>query len=237
MSDAALTRRSRDRDRLGVAGERDLRAFASAGRHTGRVRLLRRGIVVFCSVTVSLGAIIIFFDPFSRLAHLSIGGVGLQGTKITIETPRLTGKRRNGMPYEVRAAQGIQDMLKPEVVELVRLDAKAQMTESAWVNLTANQGVYNSAKDELSLTGLVRIRSDAGYDMKTQSAMMELKTGLMKTTEPVKVVLKAGSVEADRMQIVDSGQQVVFEGNVHSVMLPVEEQHAETAALQNGVAQ
>jgi lipopolysaccharide export system protein LptC len=236
MSDAALTRRPRDRDRLNVAGRHDLAAFASAGRHTGRVRLLRRGIIVFCSVTVSLGAIVIFFDPFSRLAHLSIGGVGLQGTKITIDTPRLAGKRRNGMPYEVRAAQGMQDMLKPEIVELIRLDAKAQMTENDWVNLTANQGIYNSAKDELSLTGVVRIRSNAGYDMKTQSALMELKTGLMKTTEPVKVALKAGSVEADRMQIVDSGQQVVFEGNVHSVILP-EEPYAETAGLQKGVPQ
>jgi hypothetical protein len=38
------------------------------------------------------------------------------------------------------------------------------------------------------------------------------------------------------MQIVDSGQQVVFEGNVHSVMLP-EAQVAETAALHKGLAQ
>ena len=107
------------------------------------------------------------------------------------------------------------------------------MTANAWVNLTANSGIYNSAKDELHLDGLVRIRSDAGYDMKTQSALMELKTGLMKTTEPVKVVLKAGSVDADQMQIVDNGQQVVFEGNVHSVILP-EEQVAEAAALHKG---
>jgi lipopolysaccharide export system protein LptC len=229
MSDAALMRRSRDR--LAVAGRHDLKAFASAGRHTSRVRALRRAIVIFCSVTVGLGTIVIFFDPFSRLAHLSIGGVGLNGSKITIETPRLTGKRRNGMPYEVRAAQGIQDMLKPDIVELVRLDAKAQMTESAWVNLTANEGIYNSAKDEVQLSGRVRIRSDAGYEVTTQAAMMELKTGLMKTTEPVKVVLKAGSVDADEMHIIENGQQVVFEGNVHSVMLPQEEP-AEAAALQ-----
>ena len=236
MSDAALTRRAHDRDRLTVAGQHDLRAFASAGRHTSRVRLLRRAIVIFCSVTVGLGSIVIFFDPFSRLAHLSIGGVGLNGTKITIDTPRLTGKRRNGMPYEVRAAQGMQDMLTPEIIELDRLAAKAQMTARAWVNLTANHGIYNSAKDEVQLNGLVRIRSDAGYEVTTQAAMMEFKTGLMKTTEPVKVVLKAGSVEADQMQIVDSGQQVVFEGNVHSVML-LEAQVAETAALHKGLAQ
>jgi lipopolysaccharide export system protein LptC len=236
MSDAVLPRRNLDRGRLTVAGGPDMAAFASAGRHTGRVRFLRRGILIFCAVTVILGAVVIFFDPFRRLAHLSIGGVGLQGTKITIDTPRLTGKRRNGMPYEVRAAQGIQDMTAPDIVELVRLDAKAQMTASAWVNLTANQGIYNSAKDEVHLSGLVRIRSDAGYDMKTQSATMELKTGLMKTTEPVKVVLKAGSVDADQMQIIDNGQQVVFEGNVHSVIL-TEEQHADAAGRQKAVPQ
>ncbi|MBV8851692.1 MAG: LPS export ABC transporter periplasmic protein LptC [Methylobacteriaceae bacterium] len=236
MSDAALMRRPRDRDRLAVAGEHDLRAFASAGRHTSRVRLLRRAIVIFCSVTVGLGGIIIFFDPFSRLAHLSIGGVGLNGSKITIDTPRLTGKRRNGMPYEVRAAQGIQDMLKPDIVELVRLDAKAQMTASSWVNLTANEGTYNSAKDEVQLKGRVRIRSDAGYEVKTDAAMMELKSGLMKTTEAVNVVMKAGSVDADQMQIVDNGEQVVFEGNVHSILLS-EEQQTETAGLQKDLRQ
>jgi lipopolysaccharide export system protein LptC len=236
MSDAAFPRRRSGRDRLTVAGGPDAAAFVSAGRHSGRVRLLRRGIIVFCSVTVTLGAVVIFFDPFSRLAHLSIGGVGLHGTKITIDTPRLTGKRRNGMPYEVRAAQGIQDMIAPDIVELVGIEAEAQMTATAWVTLTADHGIYNSAKDEVSLTGRVRIRSDAGYEMKTQAAMMELKTGLMKTTEPVKVVLKAASVDADQMQIVDNGQQVVFEGNVHSVMVP-QEQVAEAAALHKRVAQ
>jgi lipopolysaccharide export system protein LptC len=235
MSDA-VPRRNRDRDRLAVAGGHDLRAFANAGRHTGRVRFLRRGIVIFCSVTVGLGVIIAAFDPFSRLKNFSIGGVGLHGTKITIETPRLTGKRKNGLPYEVRAAQGIQDITAPDIVELVRLDAKVEMTPRSWVNLTAEQGVYNSARDELQLTGLVRIRSDAGYDMKTQSARMEFKSGLMQTSDPVKVVLKAGSVDADQMQIIDNGQQVVFEGNVHSIMLP-QEQVADAAGTPKGSPQ
>ena len=235
MSDA-VPRRTRDRDRLAVAGGHDLAAFARAGRHTGRVRLLRRGILIFCSVTVGLGVIIMAFDPFSRLKNFAIGGVGLHGTKITIETPRLTGKRKNGLPYEVRAAQGIQDITAPEIVELVRLDAKVEMTPRSWVNLTADEGLYNSAKDELRLNGLVRVRADAGYEMNTQSARMELKTGLMETTSPVKVVLKAASVDADQMRIVDNGQQVVFEGNVHSIMVP-REQLAEAAGLSKGSPQ
>jgi hypothetical protein len=59
----------------------------------------------------------------------------------------------------------------------------------------------------------------------------------MQATEAVKVTLKAGSVEADGMQILETGQQVVFEGNVHSVMLPLDEQQAETAGLQKGIPQ
>jgi lipopolysaccharide export system protein LptC len=237
MSDAALPRRSRDRARLAVAGAHDLRAFARAGRHSGRVRVLKRGILVFCTVTVGLGAVIIFFDPFSRMGNFSLGGVGIKGTRITLETPRLTGKRKNGLPYEVRAAQGIQDLKTPDIVELVRLDAKVEMMPNSWVKLTAEHGLYNSAKDELQLSGPVRIRADAGYDMKTQSARVEFKSGLMQATEAVKVTLKAGSVEADAMQILETGQQVVFEGNVHSVMLPLDEQQAETAGLQKGIPQ
>jgi lipopolysaccharide export system protein LptC len=237
MSDAALPRRSSGRDRLGVAGGRDPRAIARAGRHTGRVRFLKRGILVFCTATVGLGTIIIFFDPFRRIGNFSLGGVGIQGTRITLDTPRLTGKRKNGLPYEVRAAQGIQDIKTPDIVELVRLDAKVEMRPNSWVNLTAEHGLYNSAKDELQLSGPVRIRGDAGYDMKTQSARVEFRSGLMQASEPVKVTLKAGSIEADEMRILESGQQVVFEGNVHSVMLPEEEKHAEAAGLEKGVTQ
>jgi lipopolysaccharide export system protein LptC len=237
MSDAALPRRSRDRDRLTVAGAQDLRAFSRAGRHSGRVRVLKRGILIFCTMTIGLGAIVIFFDPFSRIGNFSLGGVGIQGTRVTLDTPRLTGKRKNGLPYEVRAAQGIQDIKTPDIVELVALDAKVEMIPNSWVKLTAGHGLYNSAKDELQLSGLVRIRADAGYDMKTQSARVEFKSGLMQASEAVKVTLKAGSIEADGMQILESGQQVVFEGNVHSVMVPEEEQRAETARLQKGTAQ
>jgi lipopolysaccharide export system protein LptC len=234
MSEPALNRRMRDRDRLAVGAGADERAFLRAGRHTGRVRVFKRAILIFCSVTVGLGAVFILFDPFSRLAGLSISGVGLQGSKITIDTPRLTGKRRNGMPYEVRAAQGVQDMLRPDIVELIRLEAKAQMTESMWVKLTAEHGTYNSAKDEVSLTGAVRIRSEAGYDVRTQAAQMDMKTGVMKTTEAVKVELKAGSVAADRMEIVEQGQQVTFEGAVHSVIAAEEEKVADASAAPKG---
>ena len=161
MSDA-ITRRNRDRDRLAVAGASDVAAFANAGRHTGRVRVLRRGILIFCSVTVVLGAVIALFDPFSRLKNMSIGGVGLQGTKISIDSPRLPAIARTECPMRFAPRRGIQDITVPDVIELVRLDAKVGMTETTSVHVTANQGFYNSTKDEMQLTGLVRIRSDRG---------------------------------------------------------------------------
>jgi lipopolysaccharide export system protein LptC len=234
MTDA-VTRRNRDRDRLAVAGASDGAAFAYAGRHTGRVRVLRRGILIFCSVTVLLGAVIAIFDPFSRLKNISLGGVGLQGTKISIESPRLAGHRKDGLPYEVRAAKGIQDITKPDVIELVRLDAKVGMSPTTSIRVTANQGIYDSAKDEMQLTGLVRIRSDAGYDMKTESALIELKSGVLTSKEPVRVLLKAGSIDADTMQVIESGH-VVFEGNIRSIMVP-EDQRTETVGMLKGTAQ
>lgn len=235
MSDA-ITRRNRDRDRLAVAGASDVAAFANAGRHTGRVRVLRRGILIFCSVTVVLGAVIALFDPFSRLKSMSIGGVGLQGTKISIDSPRVSGHRKDGMPYEIRAARGIQDITVPDVIELVRLDAKVGMTATTSVRVTANQGFYNSTKDEMQLTGLVRIQSDPAYDMKTESALIELKSGVLTSKQPVRVLLQSGSIDAESMQVIEAGQKVVFEGNVHSIMLP-EGQRTEVVGMLKGTAQ
>jgi lipopolysaccharide export system protein LptC len=49
-----------------------------------------------------------------------------------------------------------------------------------------------------------------------KSAKMDFKSGTMVTDESVKVLITEGEIHADRMNMLDNGQNLVFEGKVRS---------------------
>ena len=94
------------------------KAFHAAGRHSNRVRVLKRMIVIVCLCAAAALALIAFFNPFAHLPKgLEIGAASLSGSRITIEHPRLSGYRDDGRPYDLRAASGAQDIGKPNIID------------------------------------------------------------------------------------------------------------------------
>ena len=67
--------------------------FAAAARHSRMVRLLR--VLVPAVVALSMGAIVAIsiFNPFRLLTKLplDVGNLVVSGTKITMESPHLSG--------------------------------------------------------------------------------------------------------------------------------------------------
>ncbi len=84
------------------------RAFAAAARHSRRVRVLR--IATPTAAFIALGAMVGFrrFNPFARVVGgLSVGELSVDGSKIVMNHPRLTGTRKDGRGYVVNAAKAI----------------------------------------------------------------------------------------------------------------------------------
>ena len=105
------------------------------------------------------------FDPFSRLAGgVSISGVGVDGTKVTMEHPKLTGFRKDGRPYTVNAQKAVQDARHPTAVELHIIDADIAMADSGLAHMTANIGLYDSTKEHMDVSENVRVKSPQ-YDV------------------------------------------------------------------------
>ncbi|MDF2120026.1 lipopolysaccharide-assembly, LptC-related protein [Roseiarcaceae bacterium H3SJ34-1] len=202
------------------------RAFAQADRHSRRVRRWRRVIILGSSVAVAGFVAALFFNPFSQLPqNVSIGPATLNGTKVTMELPKLSGYRADGKPYEVRAKSGVQDIRKPKVIELNEIEARIRTADDASVNINAPRGIYDSAADTMQLMsdasdGRIRITSSSGYDILLKSASMQFKEGTMASEEPVTVRMNNGTVASDRLDIVEKGTVVVFSGNVKSTLYP-----------------
>ncbi len=97
------------------------KAFRSARRHTLFVRFLRKAIPVAAVTAVIVLIVTPFLSPTSRLANVSVAAVGISNGKVRMETPRLSGYRKDNRPYEVTAENALQDIRNPTQVELITL--------------------------------------------------------------------------------------------------------------------
>ncbi len=217
--------------RRGSVAQRSL-AFQAAGRHSARVRWLRR-LIVAGSVLGLLGfLVVLIFDPFSKISgKVSISSATFNGSKITMELPKLSGFRADGRPYDVRAASGIQDVKFPNIIELNQIEAKFTTGDNTVIRLVSLLGTYDSSKDFMHFTKDVRITSETGYDALLKSADMDFKAGTVSTTEPVTVATRNFTIASDQMNMRDNGNMILFAGHVRSTLLPTADEPDQKAQV------
>jgi lipopolysaccharide export system protein LptC len=195
------------------------KAIRHARLHSMLVRHVRVAILLSSSLAIISVGIIAFFDPFKRLpADVSVGHVGMQGSRVTMTAPKMSGLRPNGQPFELTGVSGIQDILKPNVVQLFGVDAKIVMDDSSTSKITSKSGIYDSSRDLIWLKGSVHIVNDSGYDMRMPSAVVNIKSSALLTDEPVVMLLNGGRILANRVDIEDDGHKITFDGDVKSVV-------------------
>jgi lipopolysaccharide export system protein LptC len=202
-------------------------AYGVAMRHSRRVRLLRRAIPIGAAAAVAAIVFFAFVNPFRALpAGVSIGNVSLNGTRITMELPRLTGFKSDNRPYEVTAQWAAQDIKTPSIIELRDLRARIVMQDKSIATVQSQQGVYDSSNEKLDLRDDVRVRTEAGYDVRMKSARVDFRAGNVFSDDPVTVNFNGGTIDAARVDMYDSGAHIVFEGRVRTVMKPDAERQA-----------
>ncbi len=197
--------------------EARLRAFAAARRHSQLVRFLRAAAPVGVVVGVAVLIVVAVFDPFRpKTGQFSIGELAVDGLKITMGRPKLTGVRHDGRAYVVNASKAIQDVTRPTFVELRDIDGDLGVSDEGTLHITAAVGLYDSSRQTLDLSQDVRIHN-ANYDVKLTSANVDFKAGVYRSDQPVTVVMANGTtVTADSALARDSGSELTFSGHVRS---------------------
>jgi lipopolysaccharide export system protein LptC len=205
-----------------VASEaRSARAFAAARRHTWLVRGLRAVFIVGAVGAVAVLTALGLYRTFgAALGRLSIGEVSIDGTKIAMDRPRLTGARADGGSYVIDAAKAIQDIKHPTEVELVAIEGDIVPADHDTLHLTATSGHYDSARESLDLAGVVQLKNNS-YTVDLSSAHIDFKSGAYASQAPVTVVTASGaSIVADSAQVRDNGKEIMFDGHVRSIIRP-----------------
>jgi lipopolysaccharide export system protein LptC len=209
----------RPSDRLDLTTSPWRGAHKAAGLHSARVRFLRWAMLGGAAVAIALILGLVLFDPFRRLPrNVSIGEVSVQGTRVTVASPKISGFQTDGRPYEVKASAGVQDTTTPSILELIDIDARIGMMDASTVQVTAAHGLYDGTQQKMVLNGKVRIWNKIGYDIRATKTTIDFQGGALGSDEPVNVILNGGTVSANQMDIRDNGHKISFEGAVKSLI-------------------
>ena len=192
--------------------------FAIATRHSRMVRVLR--VAVPATVILSMTAIVFVsvYNPFRMLLPklpVDMGNLVVSGTKITMETPHMSGYTPDQRPYEVWAKTATQDLTDPDHVELKTLKAKVLMEDrTTTITLDSRTGMFDSKAQLLDLRKDIFLQSSTGYEARLSQAMVDIGKSTVTSEEHVDVKLLNGTLSADKLRILGGGELVRFEGNV-----------------------
>jgi lipopolysaccharide export system protein LptC len=191
--------------------------FAIAARHSRLVRVLRVAVPAVVGLAMAGVVAISIFNPFRALMKalpIDIDNLVVSGSKITMESPHLSGFSPDQRPYELWAKTATQDLKDPDHVELNTLRAKILQEDRSTVTLVARTGLFNTKAQLLDLRKDIFLQSSTGYEARLSQALLDIGKGTVTSEEPVDVKLLNGTLTADKLRITEKGALVRFEGHV-----------------------
>jgi lipopolysaccharide export system protein LptC len=198
------------------------RAFRAAVRHSRMVRLLRIAVPVAVVLAVVGGyAANALLQPLRLLAKMpvDIGSVVVSGTKIMMQQPKIAGFTRDNRRYDLTAQAAGQDLTKPDLVELQAIRATMEMQDSAVFEVTAQNGLYNSKTELLTISNNVVVTSSNGYEALLSEALIDTRAGKIVSEKPVFVKTSTLSISSNHLEVVESGDLMRFDRGVTVLLI------------------
>jgi len=197
------------------------RAFKAARRHSGWVRIMRVAIPLAVLLLIGGFSLLTYFNPLRDIAKLpvNINDMVVSGTKITMEKPRMAGFTKDQRAYEFHADAAAQDLTKPDIVELKNIRAKMEMQDQSTIDMSADTGVYDTKHELLKLDSNIVLISSNGNKGRLSEASIDIRKGNVISDHPVELEFLQGVLNGNKLEIVDSGDEVRFHGGVNMVMM------------------
>ena len=135
---------------------------------------------------------------------------------------RYIGIDENNRPFTVTATEAVQSEDDSNIITLqnITADIFEDKDTGGWYALTASEGVYKKEVKLLDLIGKVTIFSDAGHELVTESAHINLARGIAEGNNPVQGQSPMGLLNAGNFRFIDRGQTTFFGDRVKLVIFP-----------------
>ncbi len=126
-------------------------------------------------------------------ANISLDAIGVSGSKIVMDAPKLQGYKKDSRPYEMKAQSAAQYIKTPHIIELTKLDAPLRWAPTAQPSSPPRRCVRQQKGNDCA-TGRCAGGDQYGYDIRLKSADVEFKTRHVVSNQPVEVTMKSGTI-------------------------------------------
>ncbi|MCP5362153.1 MAG: LPS export ABC transporter periplasmic protein LptC [Hyphomicrobiales bacterium] len=176
------------------------------------VRKLKLAIVGAVVLLLLILIIWPLFKTTEEKLNLTTEGVVEEGERPTMERPRFYGLDENNNPYNLVAEEAVQ--ADDNSIQLHKINGDVVLKDGTWVAVVANEATADVTTRKMYLTGAVNIFMDSGFEVFTESAVLDLPNGMLEGDEEVVIQGPQGLLQAQGFRIRDSGKNMDFKGRV-----------------------
>jgi lipopolysaccharide export system protein LptC len=205
-------------DQLEGEGVRRSLAFKRARRHSGIVRVLKFVLPLSALLVVAVLGFVAF--GVRNAPDVNVGDIALEGDKIVMANPRLTGLTSNNESYTVEAQRALQNVKDINDIDLEGITAQLPFGAGATAKVIAPVGHLDNAKQILTLQGGFNLTTSNGLVAKLQDAVLNFETHSLKTEMPVDIRQPGTHIQAGSLSVTDGGSILVFEKRVRMTIQP-----------------
>ena len=158
------------------------------------------------------------FGAMTSLADL--GTVSADQSGLGMKNARFQGIDGKGNPFMVTASAATPLPGRTARISLTRIQADLTLNDALWLSITAPTGVYDREAGTMLLSGGIDVYTDAGYELHTDSANIDLKKGMAEGIAPISGQGPLGDIAADSYRISEGGKVLKLTGNVMVTLYP-----------------
>lgn len=194
-------------------------AYRRALRHSVLVRTLKF-FFPLAAVLIVAGFIAASVVRSALPDNFSVDRTAIEGGKLVMNNPVLTGQTEDGGLYKLTAVRAIQELSKPDVIHLEDIAATLPFGGDQTASIKASSAAYDRSRDVITFDKPFEVTTGNGLAVKFGAATVDVKTGKLASDEPIDVKTPQGGLVARSARISDNGKTIQFEDRVRMTLSP-----------------
>ena len=187
----------------------------SAQKNSQRVKILKRLMIIGCILITS--CVVLLVIHFNYFTGINIGSLSISSEGLVMRSPIVTGGSETNN-YKITADKAIQQLFDPNVLTLKKISADIINSKGESTKLTADDGIFHSKDDVLTLNENIKIIRKNEYSIYLKTAHINLADGSFESNEYVYIQSKNGELSA--MQAKYDETSMRFLGDVKVTLQP-----------------
>ncbi|MBL8709961.1 MAG: LPS export ABC transporter periplasmic protein LptC [Rhodospirillaceae bacterium] len=156
----------------------------------------------------------------TRITVEAVTDVPLLDAGMQVSGVAFEGRSKSDRTFSVTALSAMETDGNKDIVNLEEPQAQIELSDTAWIAVTAESGVYDRSRDWVDLIGAVTVYHDNGMTFVTDRAEVNLKTNDASSSVPVTGSDERRQLTAEGFEMIDNGETVLFKGRSHLTILP-----------------